>query len=116
MKPALKTPLAPVAVPPVQMHIDDRLLADAAISLRGRSSGRKIQLTSLRPGGRLCGPSGRVAYVAQNWPSKRLLELQAGAVRYILPYDRAAWDFDTYQRRESFSWWRKVLVAMGVYR
>jgi hypothetical protein len=113
MKPPLKTPRVE-APAPTQLEIENKLMADAMLFLAS-TSGRRVRLESLRPGDRLIGWR-RVAYVVQNARTLRLVEVRNGGAMEVLNYNQVRIHFDRVQKVGLFPWWRKALVALGVYR
>lgn len=101
------------------MEIENRLLADAMLCLTS-TSGRRVQLTSLRPGDRLIGDRNNyAAYVVQNSREHRKVEIHWGnpkKFKEVLNYNQARIEFARVEPLALFPWWRKVLVALGVYR
>ena len=78
------------------------------------TSWRAVAIASFRPGGRLTGPC-RVAYVVQNSATLARIEIRYRAYQVTITHAQCAQDFDTYERRESFSLIRRLLVWSGIY-
>lgn len=116
MKPQLKTPIA-VKSAPVQLEINNRLLADAMLFLRS-TSGKRVQISSLRPGDRLSCSMRLVppVYVVQNSVTHQKLEVHRGGPMEVLNYSQVRIEYDTVQKTGLFPWWRKLAVALGVFR